>query len=70
MHKLTLIPKANTVTVWGEIIVTVDSKTLLPIKQIYFYEDGIAMREMKFSKTKNFDGKLLSLVMTLTPHNK
>ena len=70
VHTLTLIPKANTVTVWGKIIATVDSKTLLPIKQVYFDEDGTAMREMTFTKTKNFDGKLLPSVMTLTPLNK
>lgn len=70
IHTLTLIPKQNTVTVWGKIIATVDSKTLLPIKQTYFDEDGQAMREMVFSENKNFDGKLLPSVMVLTPLNK
>lgn len=70
VHTLTLIPKQNTVTVWGKIIATVDSKTLLPIKQTYFDEDGQAMREMVFSENKNFDGKLLPSVMVLTPLNK
>lgn len=70
VHTLTLIPRPNTVTVWGKIIATVDSKTLLPIKQTYFDEDGTAMREMAFSENKKFDGKLLPSVMTLTPLNK
>ena len=70
VHTLTLIPKPNTVTVWGKIIAQVDTKTLLPIKQTYFDEDGTAMREMAFSENKKFDGKLLPSVMTLTPLNK
>lgn len=69
-HTLTLIPKANTVTVWGKIIAVMDKQNLLPIKQTYFDEDGTSMREMLFSNNRNFDGRLLPAVMTLKPLNK
>lgn len=69
-YLLTLKPKAQTITVWGEIRITIDKENLLPLRELYFDEDGTAMREMRFSNVQNFDGRLLPGVMELIPLTK
>ena len=69
-YLLTLKPKAQTITVWGEIRIEIDQENLLPIREVYFDEDGTAMREMRFHQVTNFDGRLLPKIMELIPLNK
>ena len=69
-YLLTLIPKEQTVTVWGRIDIYVDKTQLLPTREDYYDEDGTKMREMTFSDVKDFDGRLLPAVMELKPLNK
>lgn len=70
LYKLDLTAKPDTVTVWGNMQIEIDSETLLPVKQLYFDEDGTAMREMLFKDVKTFDGVSLPSVMELNPLNK
>jgi len=69
-YKLTLIPKEQTVTVWGKIIIDIEPQHLLPTKERYFDEDGTPMREMRFLELTDFDGLILPRVMELVPLNK
>ena len=69
-YHLSLVPREDTITVWGKIEFTVDKANLLPVKEVFFNEEGEAMREMMFSKVTNFDGKLLPAVLELRPLNK
>lgn len=70
LYILDLIAKPDTVTVWGAMQIHIQQESLLPVKQIYFDEDGTAMREMRFSEVKTFDGVTLPSVMELQPLNK
>lgn len=70
LYYLDLVAKENTVTVWGRMQVLIEKQRLLPVKQIYFDEDGTAMREMTFSEVKTFDGVTLPTVLELVPLNK
>ena len=69
-YHLSLVPREDTITVWGKIEFTVDKANLLPVKEVFFNEEGEAMREMVFSKVTDFDGKLLPAVLELRPLNK
>ncbi len=69
-YVLDLIAKPDTVTVWGKMQIIMDQQSLLPIKQIYFDEDGTAVREMYFTDVKTFDSVTLPSVMELRPLNK
>lgn len=68
--RLVLMPKKETVTVWGRIEILVEQKSLLPIEQVYFNEKGEKVRTMTFSDVKEFSGKKLPAVMSMVPHNK
>jgi outer membrane lipoprotein-sorting protein len=69
-YRLTLVPKKDTVTVWGKIEFIVNQKTLLPLEQSYYNEKGAKVRTMLFSNIKNFSGKKMPAIMTMMPLNK
>jgi len=51
-YRLTLIPKKETVTVWGKIEFIVNQQTLLPLEQSYYNEKGAKVRTMVFSNIR------------------
>lgn len=69
-HVLTVVPRANTATVWGKIAITVDKATKLPVEQLYFDEKGKQVRVMRFKDIRDFGGRKLPAVMELVPTNK
>lgn len=70
LYVLDLVAKPDTVTVWGKMQIEIEKQRLLPVKQIYFDEDGSAMREMHFRDVKTFGEVTLPSVMELRPLNK
>ncbi len=68
--RLILIPKKNTVTVWARIEILVQQNSLLPLEQSYFNEKGEKVRTMIFSDIREFSGKKIPAIMTMTPLNK
>ncbi|MDX1473630.1 MAG: outer membrane lipoprotein-sorting protein [Reinekea sp.] len=70
LYTLDLVAKPDTVTVWGAMQIIIDKSNLMPLKQVYFDEDGSAMREMIFSDIKTFGEVTLPTVMELRPLNK
>lgn len=69
-YRLTLIPKQDTVTVWGKIEFIVNQQTLLPLEQNYFNEKDEKVRTMVFSNIRDFNGKKMPAIMTMMPLNK
>lgn len=69
-YRLILIPKKNTVTVWGKIEILVNQESLLPLEQSYFNEKGEKVRTMTFSDIRDFAGKKMPAIMTMEPLNK
>lgn len=67
---ITLIPKANTVTVWGRIDYIIDRKLMLPVGQRYYDDKGVVIRELTFSEPRDFGGILLPSRLTMVPLNK
>lgn len=67
---LTLVPREQTVTVWGKIEVVVDAATLMPVEQSYYNERGEKVRVMSFLEPRDFDGIMLPSRMEMTPLNK
>jgi len=69
-YVLTLIPNANTITVWDKIKIWIDKSQLLPTKEVFYDDKGTAMREMQFSNIRDFGGRKLPAKMSLIPLNK
>jgi outer membrane lipoprotein-sorting protein len=69
-YQLDLVPREQTVTVWGALEIIVNKETLLPVRQRYFDEDGTLIRVMEFSDVTDFGEVMLPATMTLTPMNE
>ena len=62
-YHLSLIPKKETITVWGKIAILIEKANKLPLKYTYFDEHGKKSREMIFSKSLKFGDKTLPSVL-------
>ena len=67
---ITLTPKSMTVTVWGKIEYHILKDPLIPIRQIFYDEKEIAIRQLEFLEPKIFDKQLLPSKLIMTPLNK
>ena len=69
-YEVTLVPKEETVTVWGRIVYTVLKSPLIPLAQTFFDEQGVAVRKLNFSEPKAFGNLFLPSKLVMTPLNK
>jgi len=69
-YHVTLIPKEQTVTVWGKIEYIVSKSPLLPVTQVFYDDDGDMIRRLEFKEPKEFDGRLMPSIMEMTPLRK
>ena len=69
-YELSLVPKAETATVWGKIVIVVQKKNLIPLEYNYFNEKGEHIRQLKFSEPKNFQGRIIPSVLEMRPMKK
>ena len=69
-YAVTLIPKEETVTVWGRIVYTVLKSPLIPQGQTFFDDKGVAVRTLTFSEPRLFGSLVLPAKLVMTPLNK
>lgn len=69
-HYVELLPKAQTATVWGRILLAVRADDLLPVTETYFDEKGRAMRRIEFGEVRDFGGRLMPATMEMVPLHK
>jgi len=69
-YTVTLIPKEDAPVVWGKIVLEVEKQHFIPIKAIYYDEDGIEQRTLYYSDVKVIGSRYFPSVMTLVPSNK
>jgi outer membrane lipoprotein-sorting protein len=70
IYTLTLIPKEDAPVVWGKIIMSVAKEHFIPLKAIYYDEDGVEKRTLYYSDVKVIDSRHFPSVMTLIPSDK
>ena len=64
-YEITLKPKEDTITVWGEIVYVIDKSMMLPVSETFYDDRGEKVRHMEFSEPRMFDGKLLPSVLEM-----
>lgn len=67
---LELKPKVGTVTLWAKIEISINKKSLMPQKQIYYDEKNKRVRELIFSSEKKIGGRIFPTKMELSPLSK
>ena len=70
VHMLELVPKEETPTVWGRIILTLRKEDLLPVEETYYDEKGRPTRVMRFSDVREFGSRSVPSRMTIESLSK
>ncbi|MCB1694352.1 MAG: outer membrane lipoprotein-sorting protein [Pseudomonadales bacterium] len=69
-YNITLVPRAQTVTVWGRIDYIIDKQKLIPLGQNFYDDKGEMVRKLTFSDPKQFGKLLLPSKLEMVPLNK
>ncbi|MBN2646004.1 MAG: outer membrane lipoprotein-sorting protein [Desulfuromonadaceae bacterium] len=70
IYQIVCQPKPQTVTVWGQLVYTIDKQHLTPQQVDYFDEEGLLVRQIFFDQIRQIEGRSLPLRMTVVPHDK
>nr|WP_321268486.1 outer membrane lipoprotein-sorting protein [uncultured Sulfurimonas sp.] len=70
IYTLILMPKEDAPVVWGKIIMSVKKEHFIPLKAIYYDEDGVEMRTLHYSDVQVIGSRHFPSVMTLLPTDK
>ncbi|MEM7158045.1 MAG: outer membrane lipoprotein-sorting protein [Myxococcota bacterium] len=66
-YVFTLVPKPDAAVVWGKIEVTVRQDGLLPTREIFYDEDGEAVRALEFKDYAEVSGRQLARSIVVRP---
>lgn len=66
-YVFTLTARPDAPVVWGKIEVTVQQESLLPTREIFYDEDGTAVRALEFGNYKEVGGRQLAGALTVRP---
>ncbi|MDD9957384.1 MAG: outer membrane lipoprotein-sorting protein [Gammaproteobacteria bacterium] len=69
-YHINLVPKTETVTVWGKIDYVVNKDPLIPLSQNFYDDNGRLIRKMEFSEPQEISGLLIPTRMEMIPMNK
>ncbi|MDP6536306.1 MAG: outer membrane lipoprotein-sorting protein [Gammaproteobacteria bacterium] len=70
LYTIILVPKEETVTVWGKIDYVVDKQYMVPVGQNFYDDRGELVRKLEFSELKEFSGKMIPSRLEMIPMNK
>lgn len=68
--EFTLMPKEDAAVVWGKIILEVEAKRHLPIKEVFYDEDMQVSRTFTFTGLKELAGMVRPSILHITPADK
>ncbi|HHB76378.1 MAG TPA: outer membrane lipoprotein-sorting protein [Desulfobulbus sp.] len=66
-YRLQLLPKDEAAVVWGEIVMEVSRKYLLPTRVLYFDEDGVLVRELFYGDVRAFGKRFYPATWVVIP---
>lgn len=69
-YRITLVPKSNTVTVWGKIDYNVNKELMIPLSQNFYDDSDRLIRKMEFSEPREISGLFIPSRMEMIPINK
>lgn len=70
VYEITLTPKAQTVTIWGKIVVKINKTNNTPAEQAFFDDKGRKVRIMTYREPKQFGNVTLPSILEMIPLNK
>jgi hypothetical protein len=67
IHVFTMTPKPDAPVVWGKLEIAIRQDDLLPLRQVFYDEDGRRVREQTYSDHKTFSGRRLPTKLVIRP---
>ncbi|MCB0280409.1 MAG: outer membrane lipoprotein-sorting protein [Calditrichaeota bacterium] len=69
-HIIQLNPKESAAVVWGKIVSYIDKENYIPLRHLYYDEDGYLIKGMELSKIKKIGKRQVPLKMVMTPYDE
>ncbi|MDZ7685915.1 MAG: outer membrane lipoprotein-sorting protein [Gammaproteobacteria bacterium] len=69
-YAITLTPRHDTVTVWGKIEYVIDKERMIPIRELFYDDNGTRVRRLEFREPRDFSGRVLPSKLEMIPLNK
>jgi outer membrane lipoprotein-sorting protein len=66
-HRFELTPRPNRPVVWGKLEIWVTKDSLTPTKEVFYDEDGKAVRSLDFKGLKTLNGRTLPTELLMKP---
>lgn len=70
LYRVVLLPREETVTVWGKIEYIVNKEHMIPVGENFYDDNGELVRKLEFTDVKEFSGVMLPSRLEMTPLNK
>ena len=70
IYEVTSIPKADAAVVWGRVTIVFEQSAMTPLHALYYDEEDVLVRTMRFDQPREIDGRLVPMRMQLQPEDK
>lgn len=70
LYTIILVPKTETVTVWGKIDYVVNKQYMVPVAQNFYDDNGELIRKLEFMDLKDFSGRMIPSRLEMIPMNR
>jgi len=70
IYEVTSLPRPDAAVVWGKVVTEILQDSLMPVRGLYYDEQGQVAREMVFEEPRTFDGRKLPTRLVLRPMDK
>ncbi len=70
LYTIVLVPKQQTITVWGKIDYVINKQHMVPVAQNFYDDDDELIRKMEFTEIREIAGRMVPTSLTMKPLNK
>ncbi len=70
VFSIELLPKEDAAVVWGKVVMQVSKEYLLPLNTLYYDEDDLLIRTLKYKKFKKLSDRIYPTYWEMKPQTK
>lgn len=70
IYEITSLPKEDAAVVWGKVIMQLEQAALVPVRALYYDEDGVLIRTLRFDQPRQIGERIVPMRLSLTLQQK
>ncbi len=70
VYEVTSLPRPDAPVVWGKVVLLIRQDNLTPVSAVYYDEEGVRVRVMRFDRLQQVGDRDIPMRMTLIPEDK